>query len=303
VVFYVTQTTAGTTNIVWQNTYHKVVQISGATDVEFTVPYMAQGVLANSDDSSYSLWCTVLSFSQPVSTATTPIYMMVYKAAAEDVKFYQPQDLIATFTPESFPRKDFKKSFEPLHPSMRGYCQENICCGEEILSIRDLMHIMWPQTPLTTNAQTHSVVKWTYDASNVVNGINLYNMFYLFWRGSTNVKLVAGTSNNIGCITMRDNEGYNLPVMDLMTSTIPVMDFSIPYYSGLAFQSIRGASNSDTPTFRYDAVSHTAYYFIGAGDDYTTSYIFPPPAGMSLSAGNNLLGFRGFGGYVQGDYP
>jgi len=297
----VTQTTAGTTNIVWQNSYHKIVQVSGATDVEFTIPYMDQYIIADSASSSYSLWCTVLSFSQPVSTATTPIYMMVYKAGAEDVKHYQPQDLVTTFTPESFPRKDFKKPFEPLHPSMRGYCQENICCGEEILSVRDLMHIMWPQTPLTTNAETYSVVKWTYDASNVVNGINLYNMFYLFWRGSTNVKLINGTNNVIGVLTMRDNSGFNLPVMDLMTSTIPVADFSIPYYSRLAFQSIRGASNPDTPTFRYDGVTHPAYYFIGAGDDYTTSYIFPPPAGMSLSA-NNLLGFKGFGGYVQGDY-
>jgi len=195
VVFYLVPSGLGN-NPAWQSCYHRQVDISGATDTEFTIPFPFNTIIEGftTTETSWALYMSILSFSQPVSTATTPIYLMLYMSSAEDVEYFVPRDVAYTFTPLSFPRKDFSTPFEPLHASMRAYRQEKIVMGNPIRSMKDLFHILWPQTT-TSGASVQLIVPWTYAAANTINGMNLFNLLFLFCRGSLRVKTTQKVTN------------------------------------------------------------------------------------------------------------
>jgi len=294
------------TQSAWQDCYHRIVDVSGTTEVDMFLPYSEMNVLMDRSNRNWALCCSVLSFSQPVAASTSPIYMLVYQSAAEDRKYYQPLDRNYTFTPTSkkvggdfefktqshaFPRRAFREPFQSLHASMSGYEQNNIVCGEEIKSIADLMHVMWARVPVTSsNTLLYPLVPWTYGSSNVVNGVDLLNLLFLFGRGSMRLKFVTKNATPNGVMIMETTDNWICPMADMTSATVPVMDFTLPFYCPDVYFAVRSGVNPKYPCVQVNS-SYTGFYFDGAGDDYSTHYIFPPPPGVFNSANSSTIGF------------
>jgi len=295
IVLWLGVTTGSGSSGNWQNCYHKFIEVSGTTEASFFVPYPYGAIVqatTTAASTGFSIYAQVVSWSQPVSTATTPIYMIIYKSAAEDVKYYAPISVEYTFTPESFPRKDFSIPFEPFNPSFTAYAHKGVVCGEEILTLRDMCHIMWAQQPATAGASINPSPVWTYGVSNVVlSGPPLFELMFLFKRGSYRLKVITqdGT-RNVAC--MIHNSGQYAPTADMINGSVPVMEMSIPFYTYNAFQAIRQDADVYPNMITAANGGASTYYLHGCGDDFSLMYIFPPPPG-SFSSPASTLGFVG----------
>ena len=86
-----------TTATEWEGCYHKVVDIQGDTSVSFRVPYMNEYVMNSTrkPTTTPAIWCKILSWSTPNPTVSAPMYMAVYKAGCDDMKFGCPLSLIS----------------------------------------------------------------------------------------------------------------------------------------------------------------------------------------------------------------
>jgi len=297
VVFYLAvPNSVATAAQTWQSCYHKEVHVTGHTIVEFTVPYMGENYLTPNQE-HLSLYMTVVSFSQPVSTSTAPIYVIGLKAGAEDRKYAYPSSGSYTFTPQYNPRKEFLKPFPTFAEGM--YAFENTGVVTEVVEdIRDIFHMMTPQ-----NAQTTGIINplppWTFGSSNRVLGINLWMVFFKFYRGSIRVKGV--TKNGVQQIMYAcKSAGTPYPHGDMSSSANPSMGIELPYATGNAFGNVRG-STSDyiySPNLCVNTNASANYYlFTGAGDDFTPFYIFNVPSGALYDDTNTTVGWRGFSAY------
>jgi len=62
VVFYIAAASASTSLQVWQNSYRRIVEVSGSTPVEFTVPYFNKEMVCINNENNWAVWCAVLAF-------------------------------------------------------------------------------------------------------------------------------------------------------------------------------------------------------------------------------------------------
>jgi hypothetical protein len=312
VVFYYAPAAAAATGTIWQYCYHEIVEVSGSTVYETTTAYPNVNIMATTNDSTFALWCCVLNFSQPIAGATSPIYAIVYEAAAEDRQYSGLLDQCYNFTPASYefethfcPREDFKRPFHPLHESMSLYRHKGVVCGEMIENILDAMHVMWPGIKKQTGSGSeYFLPPWVYASSNTINGVPMFNLFYLFCRGSLRVKIFDQTTatnntNSIG-LFLRTSAGNYYPTFDCTHPTIPTAGLTMPFFTAGAFVPIRTGVAPNLPKWSvlYPTTTNYVYPMIGAADDYTPFYIFPFPAG-TFQGSNGNIGFAGLASYMS----
>lgn len=207
------------------------------------------------------------------------------------------KNLVIRFEPTSCPRKDFERVFEPIHPSFKGYKQEGIVIGEEIISWADWAHIMWPQLAITgATGNVIPIPQWVYGSPNTVNGLAMLNLFFLFYRGGQRVKIIDKDPSTPKCMFLTDGSGVYTPTCDMISTGVPVAEFQIPYYTQLAYQRIRGGIATDQAKFLLNASATSVFYLVGAADDYSCHYVFPMPPG-TFSNNSTTIGFKGLRAY------
>jgi hypothetical protein len=283
----------------YQDCYYQVVNVSGTTTVEFTVPYLDNDYVRANSETTWTLWFDVLSISYPSNAGNAPIYMIMYRSASEDVQYYQPSDVTYTFTPQEFssscqPRIDFKRPFPMLHPGMSGYKTRGVVMGEEMRDMRDVIRVLQGGTSTAGINSADPMPLYTYGAANTITGLPLWCHLFRFWRGSCRVKFVVknGSPTFMCCI---DNSGIMLLTADFASSYINVCDVIIPYFCQLSFQDVRGIASSRPPDIQWNAAVSTGstqgYYMVAAGEDFTVAYPMLPYSGTYATA--TVTGFAG----------
>jgi len=292
-VFYIADATSADYN----PCRHWIVQVIGDTEFEVTIPYAQQG-LANLTTQSvtefFNLYYKVLSWSQESTGTGTPIYLNVYKSAAEDFRVYGQYDTI--WTPTCNPRDDFKKPFQ-VAPGDKMYETKGYIYGEEITTMRDLCHryqctSIPPAGPATAIIGLNTVVAH----ANPVNGIDYWSKFFFFWRGSIRFKILASVTDTTSqlCVTSTDGRA-NFVGNSLNNPVSRWTEAELPWYKPLLWD------NTDTTAFWSTAL--TISYEVSpavckaGGDDFSLMFMKLPAAGVlstSGSIGQGVVAFQAF---------
>lgn len=186
-VFWISDQPNTNVNDVWEDCYHKVVDIEGDSSVEFSVTYMDYFFSTPRTTNGFFVKFKLLAWSQPFVDAVVPIYMNVYKAAASDFRVDVPRDVM--YVVQSNPRFDFSQAFEPMHPSFKSYTHEGLLYGEEYKSVKDCVGRPLPLKSLLKSATVAPNDHIIYDnTGNVANKtywhVGLWGLFYRYFRGS-----------------------------------------------------------------------------------------------------------------------
>ena len=222
-------------NTSWQNCYHRIVDIQGDTEVEMTLPYVHSYAAAGSMVEPMKLYAVLLSYSQAQPALVTPVYMNVYFAMASDFRLYGPTSSMvnSTFIPQSNPRLDFQRDFDGIHPSVTGYAQRNMICGEEVTSYRDLVHRYTTIRRVTEDNET-SRYEGRGNAGNTgFVGLEKLGLIFRFHRGSCRFKMIQRDN------WYRSVLHYQVGSPNLFEGTTfssmmnPVLEYELPYYSNL----------------------------------------------------------------------
>jgi len=280
-----------------ENCYHRVIDVQPDTQVMFTIPYASKLLAATRTvGGEFGIYCTILSWSQPVATATTPLYFNVYKAGASDFRFGAMRDL--EFDVQSNPREIFAQDFESFHPSMTGYCPGDMIYGEEYTSVREMIH---RYTAYGTVANASQPV---YDFSRTTGahkfGIELLGFFYRFYRGGIRFKLFQQSTAAPACM-FAALDSDSIAGMFISSNTLKQIEGEFPYYQNCLMNDIVNYSvNTVAPQMNISMPVQTCYLFKAAADDFSFHFLYPPPVNFlnptylhtPTTQGN--VGFRAF---------
>lgn len=280
IVFYYSNT-----NTSWQNCYHRVVDIQGDTEVDMTLPYTSSFPVSGTGVvNPMKLYAVLLSYSQADPTLNTPIYLNTYFAMASDFRMYGPMNIMvnSTFTPQSNPRLDFQKNFEGIHPSVTGYKQENMVCGEEITSYRDLVHRYSTIRRIQCNTEFSRYEGRGNCTSTGFAGLEKLGLIFRFHRGSCRFKMIQRDNKYRGVIHYPPGSVPGTgPLFEGTTFSSminPVLEFELPYYSNVLYEE-----NTVDSSHKFMVVGTTAapddrvLMLKAGGDDFSFHFLCPPP--------------------------
>jgi len=295
----------------WEQCYHREVEVQGMTEVEIMMPYCSQGVTLYgtppSASAPFKLCCTLVSWSQQSTTADTPIQLIVYKAACSDFQFGGPMDVAYTVTSKnvdyrdynwdiefhSNPRNDFNKDFEPMEGSMTGYSQTNMVFGEEIGSVRELVHRLYPIKDYSGGIGFVSLYNAAVSSGIVMHGIELLGATYRFWRGSVRVKLVPGVwSNDPIAMGFAWNSTTSSLYQGIVgnNATNYNVEGECPYYSNVTFEQTRQYQIQQN--YVYSPSGNQVFLYKCGGDDFSYMWVQSPPIG-TFAANPTGVGYLG----------
>jgi len=276
----------------WQACLHKVVDIQGDTELSFTLPYIErEAAKAVGNGTAFGIWAQVLSWSQPDNTLTCPITINVYKSAASDFRLAGYREY--TFTPTCNPRADFAVEFPPFTDDMTAYKCEGLLFGEEYTTVREIVHRYQPQAVTSGNFQT-----WRPATHGTIcMGMTLWGLLYRFHRGSLRFKLLSRDYRYIECAYLSTLTG-SYPGAYLSCPTNPLLEFEVPYYSSMLFESTDVSSTKNILT----STTAPKYLLDAAGDDFSFHFIRPPPVG-ALSLPDTSHGTIGLANWLSGATP
>jgi len=250
----------------WENCYHKVMDIQGDAEMEWTIPYLGSHFArTTSDTADMHLYCKVLSWNQPDLAQSCPVYLNVYKAGDTDFQFYGYLDKIIT---EANPRADFATPFEFFAEGMKTYGTTNLTAGEKVTSLRELIHQYHPYTN-TASADR----KLVYDPNPIggkFGGIEKFGQFFFFYRGSVRVRFLVKTANVFEMMftSIGVEHSQNVNTFAFSSNINPIIGAEIPF---------RPTSANDDPSsrqyFRYTGANH--FLLKAAGDDFSFFYLKP----------------------------
>lgn len=270
----------------YNSCYYQIVEIQGSTEVELLLPYPYNTVMMPTVSTSpnlFGLYAQILAWSQESTSATTPIYLNLYKAAAEDVQFGGLRDMAYVCT--SCPRSDFNKGFRPIHPSITGYSHEGLVLGDRITNIKDYMHCYRPDSTISAGGSTGRIIGFNGNGAmttgTTMAGPELFGIFYRFWRGSWRFKSFGKQSNPGRFTSMYQDTTYNgngpfqgISVQSEFNSTT---ECEIPYYDPAAFEQVAN------PCYYQRVINITAeaneFLCAAEGDDFTFGWLVLPPPG------------------------
>jgi len=289
-VFYV----AKNSSTDWQNCYQRVVDVQGSTEVQFVLPYCVSDVTRDTtiETEYWSVYVQILAWSQPDPSVSSPIYVNVYKAGASDFRFGQLMDM--QFIPQSNPRQDFSKNFEPFHPSMVGYVPDNVIYPEEYKTVREIIHRMYPGFSVYPNTEYE-----LYRISGPWIGKELWGLLFMFWRGGVRVKYLQRDVERI-LLQARNDDGVIIPGVDISLPDKPTVEAEIPYYSNQLYKStsVVPAQAGVIQTYAFGGTDQLYYCSAGA-DDFSFHFLRPPPTG-TLAPTTSGLGYAGLASYFEG---
>jgi hypothetical protein len=303
-VIYLINTAYGTD---WQQCYHRIIEIKGDTEVDFTIPYCAQTVMEGYGlNSGFAVVFKILAWSAPNPTLSLPIYVNVYKAGASDFRFGVQMDYKFTassrnldqFHCQSHPREDFNKDFQPLHPSFKGYSTKNLVMGEEFLTLREILHRYHAYTTTNAAGNDYLMASGHRSSGSVWHGIEYWGLLFRFWRGSVRFKYMQNWQKIDGTVIVKiDNNiifgvAQNVATAYQQTS---VIEFEVPYYSPNLFNETL-VQPADVVTLNYD--NQPRYMFKSAGDDFSFHFLCGPQGPGTVtqfaSSTNGILGYQNY---------
>jgi len=276
---------------------HRVVQVQGPTELSMTIPFCVQQMAAptylfGTANTPYTLYCQVLAFTQSDNSIPNPIYISTYKAAASDFKVQCPRDM--SYICQCNPRDDFNEDFEPIAPGVTGYNHTGFVAGEEITTIRQMIHKFTPIAVLSAAQDTPIIT--TAISSTPIMGTNLYRIFYRFWRGSVRFKYFTAKSAVYWQTHMQmSNANGFMTGYHGLTVTAPTMNTSegeYPYYSPVLFDVT--TSPGVWPRYVHKNNADQEYLFTAAGDDFSFHFLQPPvPGSYSSNVQGTTAGYKG----------
>jgi hypothetical protein len=278
----------GPTVLDWASCYHKVVDVQGDTEVEFTIPYVNATYAADTTSLSGDIYATMISFSSPDLSISLPVYLNVYAAAADDFEFYG----LTSFNIQSNPRAEFSKPFPPLHEEIKSYNQEGIVYGEKYESIREVIH-RYQCDGAWDLVQTPSINPLNLLTTTTSTGLTAISYLYAFWRGLIRYKVLDDSNTARSVYVQRPlTQSRTFYGTTLNTNVNPIIEFSVPYYNNYAFQNSYVNSQSDAYLdSRRILVSGSSQYttkdqvllFSAAGDDFSFHFLRPLPTGKTIT--------------------
>lgn len=285
----------------WENCYHKVVDVQGDTEVEFKLPYMNPYVAESTRLPSQTpcVWVKVLSWSTPNPSVPAPITLTVYKAGDKDMQFGCPVDKCVKL--ESNPRVDFASDFEFMDAHMSNYKHAGIVFGENIESVRDIIHRLAPQYTLAANTNFKPyLVNGVGTAPGNYYHLEMWGLLYKFYRGSIRLAVHGKKNTAVSSLTLKlpTYAGYTevwLPFAKMSDKNQGLMQIEIPWYSQKPFMpTVPSTYSGEGPPIevRYSS-TETAFLFKGAGDDFSFGFLMPPltaPLPSPTSYGAPALG-------------
>jgi len=271
----------------WQVCYHKVVEVQGSTEVDFTIPYCPNFPAAQTTttDVPYSLFVAQLAWSQSDSLVSTPIYLNTYKAGGSDFRVGGPRDCAytiqstkvdnVTYETQSCPRMDFNMDFEAIHPSITGYMQDNLLFGEEILTVREMIHKM---TPMYSNITLDEPI-WniTRGSTASLTGVDMWGLFYRFWRGGVKYKLMQKVGQKYrGLFQSAPNSttGY-FHGFGVSAPNMNSCEADFPYYEPVLFETTCSVALKKRQIT--SPGTDSAYILKGCSDDFSFHWLMLPP--------------------------
>jgi hypothetical protein len=282
----------------WQDCYHKVYDIQGDTEIEFSLPYMCRNVMNSTrfPDKTPCVWVQVLSWSTPNPTVSAPIYLNIYKSGGSDMQFGTL--LEKTIVLESNPRADFAQDFEYFDHHMKSYETDGLVIGEKIESVREIVHRM---APYGTMAPNSFVRPYTFTATNnTFMHLEMWGSIFKFYRGSIRVAVVpkSCTQNSALVVRVPQNAGYpsyNLPFVKYGDKNMGLMQVEAPHFAAVPLLATRqGTQNSIPHPLEVVLCGKPGDNFVlmkGGGDDFSFSFLMPPtklptttPTTMGVSA-------------------
>ena len=145
----------------WMQCYHQVVDVTGDTEYSVTLPYPEDDVVWRVNNTCpWTLNMRVIGWSQPDPGLDNPIWVNLYRAAADDIRFYGQKERRYIFVTESNPRADFSKPFPTIHPSIKTYVPQNVVFGETHTHLKEMLHKYYPykDIPANTNVQVYNLL-------------------------------------------------------------------------------------------------------------------------------------------------
>lgn len=280
-VFWLGEVSPTVTN--WENCYHKVVDIQGDTEVSFTLPFTSKFFSSESNaGATWSVYCQILSWSQPDLAISAPIYLNVYKAGDSDCRFAVPKDFAVQT--QCSPRQDFNKGFEPLHESFTGYEQHGYLFGEETETLRDVMHrynLVSEVQPTTITYASYAPLAIT--PGYVSSGVERYGMFYRFWRGSLRFKNLYKDAEPATKAVAIQHSGEWISAINLSSSNNKLSEYEVPWYTNLLYEPTCSAQ-LDPILMTRSATTNTILQLNALGDDGSFHFARAPPQKLLIVA-------------------
>jgi len=288
-VFWLSDTSA---NSDWADCYHKVVDIQGDTEVDFTIPYCGAPISEPTQNTDvFSVYFKIITWSQPDAAISAPIALNVYKAAGSDFRFGGLKEKV--FTVQSNPRADFAAVFEPFEPSMTGYVHDGLLYGEEYKTLREVVHRYCAVKQTATDTSVPAYDGRGNFAANKFCGLQLFGLMFRFFRGSTRFKIVNKTPTKLmSCYLSDSDQSATYYGTGITSSTNPLLEIEAPYYTNNAFLDTTPYSN-DGRVVNFAATD--SFLFTAAGDDFSFHFLRGPPVGTfesTLPAGSGVAGFQ-----------
>ena len=267
----------------WQDCYHKVYDIQGDTEIEFSLPYMCQNVMNSTrfPDKTPCVWVQILSWSTPNPTVSAPIYLNVYKSGGPDMQFGTL--LEKTMVLESNPRADFAQDFEYFDHHMKSYETDGLVIGEKIESVREIVHRM---APYGTMAPNSFVRPYTFTATNnTFIHLEMWGSIFKFYRGSIRVAVLPKTCTQNSALVVRVPQvagypSYNLPFAKYGDKNMGLMQIEAPHFAAVPLLPTRQGTNNSMPhPLEVVLCGKPGDNFVlmkGGGDDFSFSFLMPP---------------------------
>lgn len=277
----------------WQDCYHRVYEIEGSTEIEFELPFMDKlPMRPHQDGTPFRLYCGILAWSQADMALNNPIHLNVYKAAGRDFQVACPIDM--SIKPESNPRADFIKPFEPFHSSFKPWGLKNVVNGDSITSLRDIIHKLYPYEAVVA-ASHHPVYRSEMYTGDERIGLEKWGELFTYWRGSIKLRVFFKNNSTAGesiTYTVGASNERTLPFANISHGTIyPNLENEVPFYFYQYFKYTENALH-DLNTEIHFRISNNGFLWKGAGDDFSFGLLRPIRVGRTFKPTTNTFGFR-----------
>lgn len=288
VVFWLSPTYSTLTNDFTQY-YHQIFDITGDTEFDFSIPFVASDVMVrskanvgNNNPTTMILMCAVLGWSVPGGLSSSPnIYLNTYCSAGPDFKVSEQLDVSYLFSQspidasiqlQSNPREDFKKEFPFFHPSFKHYYHHGFVDPDPVDSIKDLVLRKYPLkiisegTPEPLLSYGNQVFQ-----PNKAHGFEYFMVPYLFYRGALRATIIPKNGSRVVAFLLNSADDGIVQGYSGCGGDVGQIDIEAPYYDDKWFQIYRAARTS---IFKVDMQgSPTAFMLTSAGDDFSLGFI------------------------------
>jgi len=232
--------------------------------------------------------------------------MNVYTSADKDIQF---GGLLDTFYQATCcPRMDFSRPFVPIHDSVTDYKTTGFIYGEDYQSVRQIIHRYTAVKPV--NATFTGPNLNIYPGTGAVslkgfNGLTLFGLLYRFYRGEIRYKVVHQTSNAANSAFYVTDGAYIYAGSSISSTTNPVNEIAIPHYKR---ELILDTSSADSRVLTNNGANSETMAMYAAGDDFSFSFIHPPPPGTFSTypltgSGYVFAGNQGLSNFLAGGIP